>query len=105
MIRMGVIGYGYWGPNIVRNFMNAEGAGVAAICDIHPNARTKAGKAWPGMKIYDDCDRLIQATDVDAVAVVTPSTPITNWPGRPWKTANTSSSKNPSRPLSGRRKN
>ncbi|HPC02636.1 MAG TPA: Gfo/Idh/MocA family oxidoreductase [Syntrophales bacterium] len=72
MIRMGVIGYGYWGPNIVRNFSNAEGAEVVAICDNHPNARTKAARAWPGMKVYDDCDRLIQAPDVDAVAVVTP---------------------------------
>lgn len=72
MIRVGVIGYGYWGPNIVRNFMNVDGAKVVAVCDLHPKAREKAEKAWPGLAIYDNYDRLIQSPEVDAIAVVTP---------------------------------
>lgn len=72
MIRVGVIGYGYWGPNIVRNFMSVDGAKVVAVCDLHPNAREKAAKAWPGLAIYDNYDRLIQSPEVDAIAVVTP---------------------------------
>ena len=39
MIRMGVIGYGYWGPNIVRNFNSLEGSKVVAVCDL--------SEAWP----------------------------------------------------------
>lgn len=72
MIRVGVIGYGYWGPNIVRNFMSVDGAKVVAVCDLHPRAREKAAKVWPSLTIYDNCERLIQSPEVDAVAVVTP---------------------------------
>ncbi len=39
MINIGVIGYGYWGPNIVRNFSAADGAVVQSICD--RNARSR----------------------------------------------------------------
>jgi len=72
MIRMGVIGYGYWGPNIVRNFMNTDGVIMAAVCDIQAEAREKAARAWPGIKTYSDCDELIKSADIDAIAVVTP---------------------------------
>ena len=34
MIRIGIIGYGYWGPNLVRNFMNVEGCAVTHVCDL-----------------------------------------------------------------------
>jgi predicted dehydrogenase len=36
MIKIGVIGYGYWGPNLVRNFMEAPGSTVVAVCDLRP---------------------------------------------------------------------
>ncbi|MBP1732773.1 MAG: oxidoreductase domain protein [Deltaproteobacteria bacterium] len=72
MIRMGVIGYGYWGPNIVRNFNAVDGSKVVAVCDAREDVLKKAAKAYPGMRVATDADELIKAPDVDAVAVITP---------------------------------
>ena len=47
MLRIGVIGYGYWGPNIVRNFMATEGAMVPIICDARPEAQERAANDRP----------------------------------------------------------
>ena len=47
----GVIGYGYWGPNIVRNLVGLEGAVVRAISDVSPTAQARARKAYPGVTI------------------------------------------------------
>lgn len=72
MIRVGVIGYGYWGPGIVRNFHAVEGCEVAAVCDKSPAALKRAKHAYPGVKVtMDPCD-VLAATDIDAVAVITP---------------------------------
>ena len=72
MIRMGVIGYGYWGPNIVRNFNAVDGSKVVAVCDAREDVLKKAAKAYPGIHVATDADELIKAPDVDAVAVITP---------------------------------
>ena len=50
-MKFGVIGYGYWGPNIVRNLMAFEGSQVLAIAEISPQARLRAQKAHPGVKV------------------------------------------------------
>src|SRR5579871_1243772 len=72
MIRFGVIGYGYWGPNIVRNLQSLSGAEVAAICDSSTGALNRARQAHPGVRTTSDYFDLITAPDVDAVAVITP---------------------------------
>jgi predicted dehydrogenase len=72
MIFIGIVGYGYWGPNIVRNFNTIEGAKVAAVCDKNPDALKKVNAAWPGIKTTTDCNEVISAEDIDAIAVVTP---------------------------------
>jgi len=72
MISVGVIGYGYWGPNIVRNFNGIEGARVAAVCDANPAALKKVNAAWPGIRTTTDYSEIISAGDIDAIAVVTP---------------------------------
>lgn len=72
MIRLGVIGYGYWGKNIVRNFHAASNAQVVAICDLNPDNLKGAKKLYPQITLYEDCQDLIKAADVDAVAIVTP---------------------------------
>jgi predicted dehydrogenase len=68
----GVIGYGYWGPNIVRNLMSLEGSRVAAIAEISQAARARALKAYPGMKVTADAMEVITSTEIDAIAVVSP---------------------------------
>jgi predicted dehydrogenase len=72
MIRMGIIGYGYWGPNLVRNFNAAEGAQVVMVCDMNQQSLKKVKKAYPQMSVTTDVDALIKSPEVDAVAIATP---------------------------------
>jgi predicted dehydrogenase len=72
MINMGVIGYGYWGPNIVRNFSALEGARVASICDGNQQALNRARKSYPNSTVTQDCNDILNSTEIDAVAVITP---------------------------------
>ena len=72
MIRIGVIGYGYWGPRIVRNFDSIEGCRVALVCDTSPEALRRVKQAYPKMEVTPDVSEILDNTSVDAVAVVTP---------------------------------
>jgi predicted dehydrogenase len=73
MIQMGVIGYGYWGPNIVRNFSTANGSKVTMICDMNSETlKNKVQKAYPQLRTTTSPDELIKDPEVDAVAIVTP---------------------------------
>ena len=72
MIRIGVIGYGYWGPNIVRNFNGVDGSKVVAVCDVSEEKAARATKAYQDIEATTCVDDLIAAPDVDAVAVITP---------------------------------
>src|SRR5438067_8194181 len=73
-IRIGVIGYGYWGPNIVRNFNTATGgrSQVVMVCDGRPEARARVLQAYPNIKVTSNADELVSSPEIDAVAVVTP---------------------------------
>jgi predicted dehydrogenase len=71
-IHIGVLGFGYWGPNIVRNFNNIEGASVLSICDMNQKALDRARKAYPHITVTNDCPDIISSPDIDAVAVITP---------------------------------
>src|SRR5437867_1236629 len=72
MLRFGVIGYGYWGPNIVRNLRSLEDCQVVGICDQSPAARKRIQAANPGIPVYSDHNELVTSPDVDAIAVITP---------------------------------
>jgi len=72
MLRFGVIGYGYWGPNIVRNLRTLEGCQVVGICDQTPAARKRIQAAHPGIPVHSDFHELVRSTEVDAIAVITP---------------------------------
>ena len=72
MVKFGVIGYGYWGPNVVRNLANLEGAEVLAVCDKSPAARRRLQKSHPGIRVTAETSELIGSTELDAIAVVTP---------------------------------
>jgi predicted dehydrogenase len=72
MIRFGVIGYGYWGPNIVRNLRALDTTQVVAICDKSDVALRRAGQAFPDVRLTSDCSELLSAPDIDAIAVITP---------------------------------
>jgi len=72
MIRVGIVGYGYWGPNITRNFCAIKGCRVARICDGNVDALGRAQRACPSAETTTDLRALVEAPDIDAVAVVTP---------------------------------
>src|SRR5215475_12141011 len=72
LIRVGVIGYGYWGPNIVRNFSALERCDVVAVCDRNAKALHRARKSYPAVHLTTDFSEILRSPEIDAVAVVTP---------------------------------
>ena len=72
MIGIGVIGYGYWGPNIVRNLCGLKSAQVVAISDKSPAAQRRAKQAHPSVHVTSESSEVLRSPDIDAVAIVTP---------------------------------
>jgi predicted dehydrogenase len=72
MIRIGAVGYGYWGPNLVRNFNSCDGSKVISVCDSNDKALKRAKKNYPDLKVCADYNELISSADIDAVAIATP---------------------------------
>jgi predicted dehydrogenase len=72
MLRVGVIGYGYWGPNIVRNFHRIAESRVEIVCDKSPEMLRRVGEAYPDIKTTSNCSDILSSSEIDAVAVVTP---------------------------------
>ena len=72
MISVGVIGYGYWGPNIVRNFQSLDLGCVKSVSDLNSKVLAKAKKAYPTINTTTDCREILHSREIDAVAVITP---------------------------------
>lgn len=72
-MNFGVIGYGYWGPNIVRNLSILDDSHVIAIADVDPDSRCRAQKAYPNIRVTADASELILSTKIDAIAVISPA--------------------------------
>ena len=71
-LRVGVIGYGYWGPNLVRNFAAGPRTKVAAIADGNAHRRQIAAQTYPYIKVVDDAGAVLSDPEIDAVAIATP---------------------------------
>lgn len=71
-MNFGVIGYGYWGPNIVRNLTTIEDSTVLMIADLSASARQRARKAYPAIPVTADAGDILTSTQIDAVAIVSP---------------------------------
>jgi predicted dehydrogenase len=72
MLRIGLIGYGYWGPNVARNLAEADGVSFESIADPRPNRRDHAGRRHRGITIAADATAIIERADIDAVVIATP---------------------------------
>jgi len=72
MLNIGVVGFGYWGPNVARNFHAIPGAKLVAISDLSEKRLGLAQTNYPFIKGIKDPLELIRAADIDAVAIVTP---------------------------------
>jgi predicted dehydrogenase len=70
-IRIGLIGYGYWGPNLIRNFSACPLTEAVAVCDASPARRAAVGRAYPGLATVSSVDELLDL-EIDAVAIATP---------------------------------
>ncbi|ACK73836.1 oxidoreductase domain protein (plasmid) [Gloeothece citriformis PCC 7424] len=72
LINIGVIGYGYWGPNLVRNFSEIPGVKVRTISDLNSKLLTKAQSRYPAIKVTTNCQEIFADPNIDAVAIATP---------------------------------
>lgn len=72
VLRVGVIGYGYWGPNIVRNLHGQKHVQAAMVCDKSAAALARVRKAYPGIETVSDPVDVVRSPEIDAVAVITP---------------------------------
>ncbi|NLN75546.1 MAG: Gfo/Idh/MocA family oxidoreductase [Armatimonadetes bacterium] len=73
MINLGLIGVGYWGPNLARNLNNTENAALAWVCDADEKSLGKISSGYPKVQATNDLTRMLAATDLDAVVVATPA--------------------------------
>jgi predicted dehydrogenase len=71
-IRVGVIGYGYWGPNLVRNLAEADGARLVRCVDMRPERRALAVRRFPSVKVDGNPDAILDDPAIDAVVIATP---------------------------------
>ena len=72
MIRVGVVGYGYWGPNVVRNFAEVPGCQLVAVSDMRPDRLAAVRSRYPAVRTYADPNELVADRRIDAVVIVTP---------------------------------
>jgi predicted dehydrogenase len=71
-IRVGVIGYGYWGPNLVRNFAEVPGSQVAAVSDLSPDRLAQVRGRYPSITTTTNYRDLLDDPSIDAILVATP---------------------------------
>jgi len=72
MIRIGVIGYGYWGPNLVRNFAETPDACVIAVADMNQQRLDLVRRRYPAVEVTEDFQSVIENPSIDAIAIATP---------------------------------
>ena len=77
-LQVGVVGYGYWGPNLVRNFGEAGGARVVALSDLRPERLAQACDRYPALRTTTDYQDLLADPAIDAIVVATPV--VTHYP-------------------------
>jgi predicted dehydrogenase len=72
MVRVGLIGYGYWGPNLLRNFAMAPQFQVVGVAERKPEARQRVARGYPAVHVLEDAGELLARSDIDAVVIATP---------------------------------
>lgn len=72
MIKIGIIGYGYWGPNLVRNFSECGMAEVRAVSDLRPERLKPVAARYPAIQTTANCRDLLDNPGIDAIAIATP---------------------------------
>ncbi len=73
MVRIGVIGAGHWGPNLIRNFQDDRGSSVVCVADSSADRLNLVAERFPEVRVTTSADDVLSADDVDAVVVTTPT--------------------------------
>ena len=71
-IAVALIGFGYWGPNLARNFSRQRECRLAAICDVNPERLEQARENYPGAALSSDAGKLMDNPNIDAILIATP---------------------------------
>jgi predicted dehydrogenase len=71
-IGIGLVGFGYWGPNLARNFAAQQGCALVGIYDLDAGQRHKAAARYPAVLVTDDYDALLTREDIQAILIATP---------------------------------
>jgi predicted dehydrogenase len=71
-LSIGIVGLGYWGPNLARNFAAIAGAEVTYLCDADEAARARVSRTLPAARATADLGELLAAPDLDAIVLATP---------------------------------
>jgi predicted dehydrogenase len=71
-LRVGIVGLGYWGPNLVRNFAESVDAELAWLCDLSPEALEGVRRRYPAVRTTTSFEEVLADPAVDAVALATP---------------------------------
>ena len=71
-LRLGLIGYGYWGPNLARTIAQGERTELAAVCDLSPAARARAANRYPHLPTISDYRQLMEDKTIDGIVVALP---------------------------------
>src|ERR1700757_55479 len=71
-IKVGLIGYGYWGPNLLRNLQETDGVEVKRCVDLRPERRAAASKRYPTVQVSAEADDVLGDAEIDAIVLATP---------------------------------
>ena len=71
-IKTAVLGYGYWGPNLVRNLNKLSGVSIESIVDLDEKKRKRVGEDFPSIQVSSNSDDIINNPNIDAIVVATP---------------------------------
>jgi predicted dehydrogenase len=72
MLRVGVIGVGYWGPNLIRNFIANQGTEMKMCCDLRRERLDHIKSLYPTITITENCKEIIESSEIDLIAICTP---------------------------------
>ena len=73
-VTIGIVGLGYWGPNLLRNFTQIDGCRVKICCDLNENSLSRAKAQYPGIEITGNYASLLQNPEIHAVIIATSAT-------------------------------
>jgi predicted dehydrogenase len=71
-VRLAVVGFGYWGPNLVRNLREIGDAELAAICDLRPEALETVERRYPDVLATANLDEILADETIDGIVIATP---------------------------------